>query len=127
MVEPVEQVVDQIALSVVRFTRKLNKIKFLGYTINIHLKTLNNIKNLSMVHMHIPKYRTLLLIRNATKNSKRTISKYLDKDKTSKAVRQRFLDYFINEHSHNFVRSSPVVPYCDPTVAFVNAGMNQVN
>ncbi|KAI4466906.1 alanyl-trna synthetase [Holotrichia oblita] len=69
--------------------------------------------------------KTLVRNKNTHKNDIRYISKYLDKDKTSKAVRQRFLDYFINDNSHHFVRSSPVVPYCDPTVAFVNAGMNQ--
>lgn len=70
--------------------------------------------------------KSLIRNKNTHKNDIRHISKYLDKDKTSKAVRQRFLDYFINENNHHFVRSSPVVPYCDPTVAFVNAGMNQV-
>ncbi|KAJ8895228.1 hypothetical protein PR048_000553 [Dryococelus australis] len=29
------------------------------------------------------------------------------------------------EHGHTFIRSSPVVPFCDATVPFVNAGMNQ--
>lgn len=64
--------------------------------------------------------------RKITRNEMRSISKYLHKDRLSKNVRQRFLDYFINDNNHNFVRSSPVIPYCDPTVAFVNAGMNQV-
>lgn len=57
----------------------------------------------------------------------RGISKYLHKDVSSKAIRQNFLDYFIKEQEHAFVKSSPVVPFCDPTVPFVNAGMNQVN
>ncbi|KAK9498486.1 hypothetical protein O3M35_003111 [Rhynocoris fuscipes] len=39
-------------------------------------------------------------------------------------VRQQFLDYFSNE-KHIKVRSSPVKPFCDPTLEFVNAGMNQ--
>lgn len=56
----------------------------------------------------------------------RQFSKYLNKDACSKSIRQKFLDYFVNENNHTFVKSSPVVPYCDPTVAFVNAGMNQV-
>lgn len=47
--------------------------------------------------------------------------------KSSKVIRQQFIDYFVNKHDHAFIKSSPVVPYCDPTVAFVNAGMNQVN
>ncbi|KRT79426.1 tRNA synthetase, partial [Oryctes borbonicus] len=63
--------------------------------------------------------------KKSSQNIIRHVSKYLDKDRMSKAVRQRFLDYFVNDNNHHFVRSSPVVPYCDPTVAFVNAGMNQ--
>ncbi|XP_008196000.1 alanine--tRNA ligase, mitochondrial [Tribolium castaneum] len=59
------------------------------------------------------------------RTSTRKISKYVDKDRTGKAIRQKFLDYFINKNNHNFIKSSPVVPFCDPTVAFVNAGMNQ--
>jgi hypothetical protein len=45
---------------------------------------------------------------------------------STKAIRQSFIDYFVQEHDHTFVRSSPVIPFCDPSVAFVNAGMNQV-
>lgn len=56
----------------------------------------------------------------------RNFAKYVDKDRSGKAIRQKFLDYFLKENNHSFVRSSPVVPFCDPTVAFVNAGMNQV-
>ncbi|CAL4141397.1 unnamed protein product, partial [Meganyctiphanes norvegica] len=43
---------------------------------------------------------------------------------SSQAVRTTFIDYF-KEHNHTFIRSSPVVPWNDPTLAFVNAGMNQ--
>lgn len=57
----------------------------------------------------------------------RDISKYLNKDVCSKAIRDKFLDYFINENNHKFIKSSPVIPICDPSIAFVNAGMNQVN
>jgi hypothetical protein len=45
---------------------------------------------------------------------------------SAKAIRQSFIDYFVDEHDHTFLRSSPVVPLCDPSLAFVNAGMNQV-
>ena len=45
---------------------------------------------------------------------------------SAKAIRQSFIDYFVHENDHTFVRSSPVIPFCDPSVAFVNAGMNQV-
>jgi alanyl-tRNA synthetase len=43
----------------------------------------------------------------------------------SDAIRQRFVHYFTSKHGHKFIRSSPVVPKNDPTLAFVNAGMNQ--
>lgn len=45
---------------------------------------------------------------------------------SSMEIRNMFLNYFIEEHNHKFIRSSPVRPFCDPTVPFVNAGMNQV-
>lgn len=47
-------------------------------------------------------------------------------DLPSTEIRKIFLDYFVKEHNHKFIRSSPVIPFCDPTVPFVNAGMNQV-
>lgn len=53
-------------------------------------------------------------------------NKQLQKILTSKQVREKFLDYFIHDNDHKFVKSSPVVPMCDSTIAFVNAGMNQV-
>ncbi|KAJ8958584.1 hypothetical protein NQ318_016305 [Aromia moschata] len=69
--------------------------------------------------------RRLLPVNNKTRRIERGISKYIQQNVSSKVIRQRFLDYFIKENDHNFIKSSPVVPYCDPTVAFVNAGMNQ--
>ena len=44
---------------------------------------------------------------------------------SAKAVRQQFFDYFA-EREHSFVRSSPTIPFDDPTLLFANAGMNQV-
>ncbi|XP_043197037.1 alanine--tRNA ligase, mitochondrial-like [Amphibalanus amphitrite] len=39
-------------------------------------------------------------------------------------IRQAFIEYF-KERNHKFIRSSPVIPRKDKTLAFVNAGMNQ--
>lgn len=63
---------------------------------------------------------------NLTKLITRQYSRNLPNHLSSKNIRQQFLDYFIKENEHKFIRSSPVVPFCDPTVSFVNAGMNQV-
>lgn len=63
---------------------------------------------------------------NLTKLITRQYSRNFPNHLTSKNIRQQFLDYFIKENGHKFIRSSPVVPFCDPTVSFVNAGMNQV-
>lgn len=42
----------------------------------------------------------------------------------SQDIRRRFLNYFKTQ-SHAIVPSSPVVPHDDPTLLFINAGMNQ--
>ena len=44
--------------------------------------------------------------------------------KTAEAVRQEFLDFFA-EKNHAIVPSASLVPHEDPTLLFINAGMNQ--
>ncbi len=39
-------------------------------------------------------------------------------------IRRQFLKYF-KEQGHSVIASSPVVPHDDPTLLFINAGMNQ--
>ena len=42
----------------------------------------------------------------------------------TQTIRRQFLQYF-KEHQHTVVPSSPVIPHDDPTLLFINAGMNQ--
>ncbi|NWF76660.1 MAG: alanine--tRNA ligase [Nitrospirae bacterium] len=42
----------------------------------------------------------------------------------SSEIREAFLEYFITKN-HTLVLSSPLIPWNDPTLLFVNAGMNQ--
>ena len=43
---------------------------------------------------------------------------------SSEKIRKDFIDFFLNKE-HKFLRSSPVFSLDDPTLLFINAGMNQ--
>lgn len=47
-------------------------------------------------------------------------------NKSAHLIRKEFLDYFTKNLNHSIIRSSPVSPITDPSLAFTNAGMNQV-
>lgn len=46
-------------------------------------------------------------------------------NKPANLIRSEFLDYFMKDLNHSFIRSSPVSPITDQSLAFINAGMNQ--
>src|SRR5438270_13392120 len=49
-----------------------------------------------------------------------------DQKMTSNEIRRRFLQFFA-DRGHTIVKSSSLIPAEDPTLLFVNAGMNQFN
>lgn len=44
---------------------------------------------------------------------------------SAKEIRDRYVKFFVDKKSHEYVHSSSVVPLDDPTLLFANAGMNQ--
>lgn len=44
---------------------------------------------------------------------------------SAKEIRDRYVKFFVEKKTHEYVHSSSVVPLDDPTLLFANAGMNQ--
>lgn len=82
------------------------------------------IPNYRIHRPHIIKLNRILLNRNVIKMQSTTLGTDLIEWPVSK-VRSQFIDYFTSRHKHINYKSSPVVPYNDPTLLFANAGMNQ--
>ncbi|XP_016840617.1 alanine--tRNA ligase, mitochondrial [Nasonia vitripennis] len=72
--------------------------------------------NLKMFVRRFKYIKNLVIIRTLSTNKKSL--------KSAKLIRTEFLEYFA-KNNHAIVRSSPVVPLNDPSIPFVNAGMNQ--
>lgn len=50
---------------------------------------------------------------------------FLSKMISSSEIRRQFIDFFVQQCQHTEWQSSSVVPHNDPTLLFINAGMNQ--
>lgn len=70
---------------------------------------------------------TNLEISRSLSNINKLISKMTDQSSQWPAakIRSTFIDFFVKKKNHTFWSSSPVVPLNDPTLLFINAGMNQ--
>lgn len=51
---------------------------------------------------------------------------YFAGSESANLIRKKFFDYFAKDLKHSIIRSSPVSPITDQSLAFTNAGMNQV-
>ena len=71
----------------------------------------------------------MFLLRRKPRYSRKVFNRFRSTDAplASSVIRNRFLEYFVNEKDHTFVRSSPIRPISDATIPFVNAGMVQVS
>ncbi|GBP24417.1 Alanine--tRNA ligase, mitochondrial [Eumeta japonica] len=83
-----------------------------------NITKLNNSSNPTVLALKIP-------VKTGLFPNSTTLRRSRFKHSSSHNVRSTFIDYFVGKYEHKFIKSSSVVPLCDPTVPFVNAGMNQ--
>lgn len=69
----------------------------------------------------------MFALRFKSRHSKRILHRLYSVDApiASSFIRNRFIEYFVNENDHTHVRSCPLKPISDDTIPFVNAGMVQ--
>ncbi|XP_068455614.1 alanine--tRNA ligase, mitochondrial [Clinocottus analis] len=85
----------------------------------------------SMVTVPLVRVSMVLVLRRlsgspcSSARSERSFCGVAPPEKPAAWVRDSFLDYFRVQHGHRLVPSSPVRPRGDPSLLFVNAGMNQ--
>lgn len=71
---------------------------------------------------------TMFILRRKSRYPRKLLTRLHSTDAplASSVIRNRFIEYFVNENDHTFLRSSPIRPISDATIPFVNAGMVQV-
>ncbi|XP_034385668.1 alanine--tRNA ligase, mitochondrial isoform X2 [Cyclopterus lumpus] len=78
-----------------------------------------------MVRVPMVRVPMVLVLRRLSGSPGRPSARSAPPERPAAWVRGSFLDFFRDQHGHRLVPSSPVRPRGDPSLLFVNAGMNQ--